>query len=88
MYIKVSTFNFIIDTFILYLHVFDATTLKITHTFYFDSLQKVHTFQKSLEAVLQRLAEAEIGQNTVTNAGSIAGTESEILFFRNQLKVS
>ena len=77
--------------FIMHLHVFDVTTSKITYTFNFDFffiLQKVHTFQKSLEAVLQRLAEAEIGQNTVTNAGSIAGTESEILFFRNQLKVS
>ena len=54
----------------------------------FLSMQKVHTFQKSLEAVLQRLGEAEIGQNTLTNAGNIAGTENEILLFRNQLKVS
>ena len=83
-----SAFNFISIPFILYQHAFDATISKITHTFDFDFLQKVHTFQKSLEAVLQRLGEAEIGQNTLTNAGSIAGTESEILFFRNQLKVS
>ena len=48
----------------------------------------MHTFQKSLEAVLQRLGEVEIGQKTLENAGNIAGTENEILLFRNQLKVS
>ena len=76
--------------FIMHLHIFDVTTSKIKYTFNFDIfiLQKVHTFQKSLEAVLQRLGEAEIGQNTLTNAGNIAGTENEILLFRNQLKVS
>ena len=47
----------------------------------------MHTFQKSLEAVLQRLGEVEIGQKTLENAGNIAGTENEILLFRNQLKV-
>ena len=56
--------------------------------FHFLQLQKVHTFQKSLEAVLQRLGEVEIGQKTLENAGNIAGTENEILLFRNQLKVS
>ena len=30
----------------------------------------------------------EIGQKTLENAGNIAGTENEILLFRNQLKVS
>ena len=48
----------------------------------------MHTFQKSLEAVLQRLGEVEIGQKTLENAGNIAGTENEIVLFRNQLKVS
>ena len=58
------------------------------YTLHFQSfLQKVHTFQKSLEAVLQRLGEVEIGQKTLENAGNIAGTENEILLFRNQLKV-
>ena len=58
------------------------------YSLHFQSfLQKVHTFQKSLEAVLQRLGEVEIGQKTLENAGNIAGTENEILLFRNQLKV-
>ena len=48
----------------------------------------MHTFQKSLEAVLQRLGEVEIGQKTLENAGNIAGNENEILLFRNQLKVN
>ena len=58
-----------------------------------EVLPKVHTFQKSVEAVMQRLAEAERTQTALSNttmakmnSGGTA-TESEILFFRNQLKV-
>ena len=60
---------------------------RFIHFIFNPFLQKVHTFQKSLEAVLQRLGEVEIGQKTLENAGNIAGTENEILLFRNQLKV-
>ena len=50
--------------------------------------QKVHTFQKSLEAVMQRLVEAEREQSVLNEAETFAGvTENEILLFRNQLKV-
>ena len=62
-------------------------TISTLRYFLSCDLQKVHTFQKSLEAVLQKLGEVEIGQNTLKNAGNIAGTENEILLFRNQLKV-
>ena len=63
-------------------------------TFIFLTLQKVHTFQKSVEAVMLRLGDAERAQQnlsnttmaTMTNGG--AATESEIQLFRNQLKVS
>ena len=57
-------------------------------------MPKVHTFQKSLEAVMQRLAEAERTQTALSNTtmakmnSGATATESEILFFRNQLKVS
>ena len=59
-----------------------------------EVLPKVHTFQKSLEAVMQRLAEAERTQTALSNTtmakmnSGATATESEILFFRNQLKVS
>ena len=56
--------------------------------------QKVHTFQKSLDAVLQRLGESEMGQNTLSNTActlqpgqTAASLENEILLFRNQLKI-
>ena len=57
--------------------------------------QKVHMFQKSLDAVLQRLGECEMGQNALSNTASglqpgtqtPAAVENEILLFRNQLKI-
>ena len=52
------------------------------------SLQKVHMFQKSLEAVLDRLGDAERGQSTLNTIGANANNESDIQVFRNQLKVS
>ena len=58
-----------------------------------DVLPKIHTFQKSLEAVLQRLVEAERAQTALSNTSMArmnnggTATESEILLFRNQLKV-
>merc|ERR1719510_2453435 len=58
-----------------------------------EVLPKVHTFQKSLEAVMQRLAEAERTQTALSNTtmakmnSGATATESEILFFRNQLKM-
>ena len=79
-----------IDISTLHLNWFHVSTKEqFLHCVIFSSydLQKVHTFQKSLEAVLQKLGEVEIGQNTLKNAGNIAGTENEILLFRNQLKV-
>ena len=49
-------------------------------------MQKVHTFQKSLEAVLLRLSEVERSQNGL--AGLNAGhNEEEMQFYRNQLKI-
>jgi regulator of replication initiation timing len=57
-----------------------------------DILPKVHTFQKSVEAVMQRLGEAERTQSALSNTAMTAmnnggtASESEILLFRNQLK--
>ncbi len=56
-------------------------------------LQKVHMFNKSLEAVMLRLVEAErsqqglakVSQQAVAKGGGV--TESEVQVFRNQLKV-
>ena len=45
-------------------------------------------FQKSLEAVLDRLGDAERGQSTLNTIGANANNESDIQVFRNQLKVS
>ena len=59
-----------------------------------EVLPKIHTFQKSLEAVMQRLVEAERAQTALSNTSMATmnnggtATESEILLFRNQLKVS
>ena len=58
-----------------------------------EVLPKIHTFQKSLEAVMQRLVEAERAQTALSNTSMATmnnggtATESEILLFRNQLKV-
>ena len=58
-----------------------------------DVLPKIHTFQKGLEAVMQRLVEAERAQTALSNTSMArmnnggTATESEILLFRNQLKV-
>lgn len=57
-----------------------------------DFLPKVHTFQKSVEAVMQRLSEAERAQASLSNTAmstmaNSTATESEILLFRNQLKM-
>ena len=59
-----------------------------------EVLPKIHTFQKSLEAVMQRMVEAERAQTALSNSSMArmnnggTATESEILLFRNQLKVS
>ena len=59
-----------------------------------EVLPKIHTFQKSLEAVMQRLVEAERAQTALSNTSMArmnnggTATESEILLFRNQLKVT
>lgn len=50
--------------------------------------QKVHMFQKSVEAVMLKLTEVERSQVTLNNIGTNANTESDIQVFRNQLKVS
>jgi len=58
-----------------------------------EVLPKIHTFQKSLEAVMQRLVEAERAQTALSNTSMATmnnggtATESEILLFRNQLKM-
>ena len=49
-------------------------------------LQKVHTFQASLEAVLAQLCDAEQAQKSLTNASG-ASSDSDPTTFRNQLKV-
>ena len=49
-------------------------------------MQKVHTFQKSLEAVLLRLSEVERSQNGL-NSTSAGLNEEEMQFYRNQLKL-
>ena len=57
------------------------------HLAFFFS-QKVHTFQKSLEAVMQRLVEAKREQSVLGQVETFSGvTENEILLVRNQLKV-
>ena len=48
-------------------------------------LQKVHTFQKSLEVVISQLCEAEQTQKSLSHGGS---TEPELTVYRNQLKVN
>ena len=59
-----------------------------------EVLPKIHTFQKSLEAVMQRLVEAERAETALSNTSMArmnnggTATESEILLFRNQLKVT
>merc|ERR1719208_325114 len=58
-----------------------------------EVLPKIHTIQKSLEAVMQRLVEAERAQTALSNTSMATmnnggtATESEILLFRNQLKM-
>ena len=84
-------------------HCFLAIHCKYTYTIRVHQIleimldlpfQKVHTFQKSLDAVLQRLGESEMGQNTLSNTActlqpgqTAASLENEILLFRNQLKI-
>ena len=48
-------------------------------------MQKVHTFQKSLEVVIAQLCEAEQTQKSLSHGGS---TEPELTVYRNQLKVN
>ncbi len=51
------------------------------------SFQKVHLFQRSVESVRQRLAEAERGGATLSAMGANAKAEADVQAFRNQLKV-
>ncbi len=48
--------------------------------------QKVHTFQRSVEAVMLRLADAEKGQISLGKMSALNQT-TDIQVFRNQLKV-
>ena len=50
-------------------------------------LQKVHTFQASLESVLAQLGDAEQGQKTLTASNLVPSSEDPNTF-RNQLKVN
>ena len=50
-------------------------------------LQKVHTFQASLEAVLAQLGEAEQGQKCLTNTDNSLQASDDPNYLRNQLKV-
>ena len=52
------------------------------------SLQKVHMFQRSVEAVIQRLSEAERSGGSLSAQGVGAKTDADIYAFRNQLKAS
>ena len=49
-------------------------------------LQKVHMFQRSVEAVTQKLTEAERGGGFLSTLGVNAKTDADIHAFRNQLK--
>lgn len=50
-------------------------------------MQKVHTFQASLEAVLAQLCDAEHAQKSLTSSISNIPTQEDAATFRNQLKI-